>query len=368
MRAAAVGLRDCWRVLTLVRQSHALRERMARPDLTYLFWEATRRCNLRCVHCGSGCEAASPFAELTTDQIKAIVATIAEDFDARRIFVAITGGEPMLRADLVEVVGYLSSLGMSPSMVTNGTLLGADEAARLREAGMRAVAVSVDGLEKEHEAMRGRGTFLPAVRALGHARQAGIELVEAITCVRPDNLEQLRQVEDCVREAGATHWRLLTIDRMGRGVTREARLWLDGAQVKRLLDFVAERRPVFLKSGEFDVSYSCGGFVGARRDAQVRESGGCHAGLSIGSILCDGGVSACPSLPRDWIQGSALDTRFSELWRTRFTKHRSLEWRKEGPCADCSWFGVCMGGGLHERAVQPEEFCWLDRLDSAEAR
>jgi len=352
-------------VLTLVRQSHAMRERLQAPDLTYLFWEATRRCNLRCVHCGSGCEAASPFRELTTGQVKAIVDTIAQDFDARRIFVAITGGEPMLRPDLCEVVAHFRSLGMSPSMVTNGTLLDAEAALKLRQAGMCAVAVSVDGLQEEHEAMRGRGTFLKAVEALGHARRAGMELVEAVTCVRPANLPQLAQLEDCVREAGATHWRLLTIDRMGRGVSRDADLWLDGAGVRALLDFVAARRSAWLKSGEFDVSYSCGGFLGARRDGQVRESGGCHAGLTIGSILCDGSVSACPSLPRDWIQGSALDTRFSELWKTRFEKHRGLGWRKQGPCADCSWFSVCLGGGLHERAVQPEEFCWLDRLDAS---
>ncbi|HEY3445548.1 MAG TPA: SPASM domain-containing protein [Myxococcales bacterium] len=131
---------------------------------------------------------------------------------------------------------------------------------------------------------------------------------------------------------------------------------------RRLFDFVEERRRAE-RPGGMDVSYSCGGFVGVRRDAVVRERGGCHPGANIGSLLCDGQVSACPSLPRDWAQGSALTTRFSEIWRTKFQKHRDLAWRREGPCADCSWFKVCLGGGLHERAVQPEESCWLDRVD-----
>jgi radical SAM protein with 4Fe4S-binding SPASM domain len=81
----------------------------------------------------------------------------------------------------------------------------------------------------------------------------------------------------------------------------------------------------------------------------------------VASILCDGSVSACPSLPRSWAQGSALDERFSTIWHSRFERHRDPRWRRTGICADCDWFDLCLGGGLHERLAQPAHFCWLER-------
>ena len=74
-------------------------------------------------------------------------------------------------------------------------------------------------------------------------------------------------------------------------------------------------------------------------------------------------MSAGPSLPRSWAQGSARQRRFSEIWRGRFQLHRDTTWRRTGPCRDCSWFDLCLGGGLHERLAQPDAYCWLDRQD-----
>lgn len=363
-RRGRSGLRlfDFPRVVALRREAERRRHLQTCPDLTYLFWESTLRCNLRCAHCGSSCEAASPRPDLTTEQVLGIVDSIAEDFDARRIFVSITGGEPLLRKDLYQVVARMTAHGMRSCIVSNGTLLDDERAARLVEAGMRTVTISIDGLRDTHEAVRGKGTYDRTMAALGVARRAGMRTVEAITCVRPANLHQLTAIEHEVLAAGANLWRVITIDRMGRAGDEAARaaedhLWLKPPQIRALLDFVGARR----RAGA-PVRFSCGGFLGAEREFTVRpEMGQCYAGLAIASILHDGQVSACPSLPRSWTQGSALETRFSTIWRERFQRYRDFSWRKSGPCTDCSWFDLCGGGGLHEREVQPEEFCWLDR-------
>lgn len=337
---------------------------MAAPDLTYLFWEATLRCNLRCRHCGSSCEAHSPVRELATDEVRATLDTIAEDFDARRIFVSITGGEPLMRGDLVPVVAHMTKLGMRSCIVSNGTLLDDARAHALHDAGMHTISISIDGDEAHHERLRGEGTYRRALAALGIARRAGFRDVEAITCVRGGTLPLLHRIERTVREAGANLWRLITIDTMGRlaGAT-ESELWLDAAGVRELLEFVAARRQALRSTGQcFGVQFSCGGFLGVQRDLAVRPATGqCHAGLQVASILCDGQVGACPSLPRDWAQGSVLRERFSRIWEERFEKHRDPDWRRTGPCATCGWFGLCLGGGLHERLAQPERFCWLER-------
>lgn len=357
-------LRDLPKLVAIQRDAARRRALLARPDLTYLFWESTLRCNLRCLHCGSSCEPTSPVKELSPEQILAIVDTIGEDFDGRRIFVSITGGEPLLRPDLYQVVERMSSYGMGSCIVTNGTLLTAEKARRLIDAGMRTVSISVDGPEAVHEAVRGEGTLRRTLAGITAAREAGLRWVEAITCVRPANLGLFAEIERQVREAGANLWRLITIDRMGRLSGQDApEMWLTPPQVRQVLDFIERRRAELAAAGDaFDVRFSCGGFLGVERELSVRPGDGqCFAGLCVGSILCDGRVSACPSLPRSWAQGSALEERFSTIWYTRFRDYRELGWRKSGPCASCSWFGVCLGGGLHERLAQPECFCWLDR-------
>ncbi|MBI2388813.1 MAG: radical SAM protein [Deltaproteobacteria bacterium] len=363
--AGRLRLRDFPRLVSLRREAKDRARLLRQPDLTYLFWECTLRCNLRCAHCGSSCEAKSPLDELSTEQILRVLDTIAEDFDTSRIFVSITGGEPLLRKDLDEVVAHMTRIGLRSCIVTNGTLLDEARARRLFDAGMRTVTVSVDGLEAEHDAVRGKGTWPKALAALGAARRAGITTVEAITCVRPANLGALRAIERAVRDAGAQLWRCITIDRMGRLAGQDAPdMWLEPPQVRALLDHVAARRAEIERAGgDEDVRFSCGGFLGVRRERDVRPEGGqCYAGSCIASILCNGDVGACPSIPRAWArEGSVLQERFSTIWRERFARYRDLSWRHEGPCEGCSWFDTCLGGGLHERLVQPHEFCWLDR-------
>ena len=359
-----VGIRDLPRLVTLHRASDRRRKLMQAPDLTYLFWEATLRCNLRCLHCGSSCEATSPVNELATGQVIDIFRSIAADFDARRIFVSVTGGEPLLRKDIEEVVAEMTRLGMRPCVVTNGTLLDLGRARSLYQAGMRTASVSVDGTHAAHEEVRGKGTYEKALAGVRAARSAGFVDVEAITCVRPGNLDGLASLEHEVRAAGANLWRLITIDTMGRLAGKnETPLWLGPADVRRLLDFVEDRKSAHERaSSDFAVQFSCGGFLGVRRDGAVRPPDSqCFAGLCVGSVLCDGQVSACPSLPRSWVQGSALRERFSEIWRARFERHRTTAWRREGACDGCGWFDLCLGGGVHERLAQPDSFCWLDR-------
>ncbi|MBW2736228.1 MAG: radical SAM protein [Deltaproteobacteria bacterium] len=364
--ARSLGLLSLPRMIGARRQALRRLNLATKPDLTYLFWESTLRCNLRCEHCGSSCEGTSPLEELSTAEIKRILDTIAEDFDPRRIFISITGGEPLVRKDLYEVVAHMTALGMRSCIVTNGTLLGPEQAARLYEAGMRTVTISVDGLQREHELVRGEGTYARTLAAITHAREAGFNWVEAITCVRPANLGSLAAIERAVKGKGANLWRLITIDQMGRVAGPDEEMWLASQDINRLFDFVAKRRRHYERAKDgFAVRFSCGGFLGLRNEHEVRPEGGqCYAGLAIGSILADGRVGACPSIPREInSQGSARDERFSSIWHRRFEDFRDLEGNRTGICRDCSFFDVCLGGGYHERAVQPRHFCWLDRQD-----
>ena len=313
-----------------LRREATERVRLARhPDLTYLFWECTLRCNLRCLHCGSSCETRSPLPELSAGQVCAILDTIAADFDASRIFVSITGGEPLLRSDLATVVAHMSRLGLRSCIVTNGVLLSERRAAELVEAGMRTVTVSVDGLAPRHDAVRGEGSYAKALAGLHNAKRAGMTTVEAITCVRPANLADLATLEHVVNEAGADLWRLITIDRMGRLAGAERRT-CGSSRPKSATCSTSSRRDAraaptcAFRAAAFwasDASAGCGLSMASASPASPSPPS-CATARWAPAPRCrgPGRRKAPPSTER-----------FSTLWRERFAPYRDLSSAAPGP-------------------------------------
>jgi len=305
------------------------------PELTRLFWE----CNERGAE-GEG-RAASPGRELDGDELMGIVDVIAQDFDIRRLSVSVIGGEPLLRPDLPELVGRLRRKGVAAvDLVTGGRLLDGEAARRLAGAGLCRASVRVDA-----------GDERDGVAAIETACAEGL-LVEAVTGARPAALERLGELERTVRDAGATRWRLVSDDAVR----------LAPPHVRHLLDFIERRRAELASAGElFEVCLGCGGFLGVGRERAVRPEGSqCLAALGIACLLGDGQVAACPALPRALAQGSALQTRFTQIWYTGFEQLRDLA-RCPVACEGCDWFQLCLGGGLHERLLEPGRFCWLQR-------
>ena len=142
--------------------------------LTYLFWEATVRCNFKCKHCGSAYETLGGDDELTTKEIKAAFSQISHDFNPKQIMVAVTGGEPTVRKDLLDVTTHISKLGFNWGMVTNGFLLDGRMAEGLKKSGMRTVVVSIDDIGKLHDEFRGiEGAYDQALKAIDHLASVG---------------------------------------------------------------------------------------------------------------------------------------------------------------------------------------------------
>ncbi|WP_424356911.1 radical SAM protein [Methanocella sp. MCL-LM] len=312
--------------------------------LNYLFWECTHACNLRCRHCGSDCGPRLS-EELSTEEIMATFKSVAEDFDARRIMLAITGGEPLLRKDLFEVMKYARSLGFRWGMVTNGTLIDDTTINNCREAGMSTVTVSIDGLRETHDHIRRlEGSFDTAVNALKLFKASGyFAVVQATTCVSDYNFGELRQLYDVFSAAGVDEWRLLTVNPIGRAKD-DPRFRLSAEQLVGLLDFIIEAR----KKKGLRVTFEEEGFLGPDYEGRVRDNlFYCPAGINIASILYDGSISACPNLPRSLIQGNVRKDRFKHIWDNQYKQFRDSSWKKTGECKDCEWWPVCMGNSLH---------------------
>ena len=322
----------------------------AEHKLTYLFWEATLGCNLTCRHCGSRCSPGrAADNDLPGAEAKRIFREIADDFDASAITIAVTGGEPLTRPDVFDVMTEAKRLGFFWGMVTNAVLITEKTINRMCRAGMDSVSVSIDGDAEAHAMLRGPRKAYE--RAMGGLRLLidladFLECVQVTTVVHAGNVDILSKMYDRFLRMGVGEWRLLLIDPIGRMKDPENReLLLGGEQIGRMLDFVAAKR----ESGPMPVTFEESGFLGLRYERKVRDYYfHCPAGINIGSILHDGAIGACPSLERNMVEGDARTERFSDVWNSRFERYRDREsTRRKASCSRCKWWKYCEGGSLH---------------------
>ncbi|MDD5308064.1 MAG: radical SAM protein [Deltaproteobacteria bacterium] len=315
--------------------------------LRYLFLEVTRKCNLRCLHCGSDCGADPSGEELSTAQWLAFVDDLAVRFDPRRIFLVFTGGEPLCRAGIFDIMKRARDRGFAYGMVTNGFGLTAPHVRTLVDLGLMSATVSLDGGRESHDWLRGtRGSFERAMTAIRALCREDLRFFDVVTCVNPRNLTELPRVLDLLREAGVRAWRLFSIFPKGRA-RDNPELLLSCRQVKELLAWIGDTRRALEGSG-FAVDFSCEGYLPPRVDRAVRsEPYFCRAGISIGSVLVDGSIAACPNIDRSLVQGSILRDDFKAVWDGRFEPFRVRDWMRTGPCTSCGQWSRCRGNSLH---------------------
>ena len=317
--------------------------------LTYLFWECSLRCNLACQHCGSSCGLKRINKdELTTEEIKNVFRTIAEDFNPKQITIAVTGGEPLLRNDIFEVMRYANELGFSWGMVTNGTLITPEIVSQMQKAKMSTISVSLDGLENNHNWLRNsKDAFKKTINGIKLlVSSKSFNVVEAISCINQNNFNELEEIYQLCNNLGVDKWRIFTISPIGRA-KGNFNLFLDGQQLLYLLKYIKDKRKE--KKNKPKVSFCDEGFLGLEYEGEVRDQlFYCWAGISVGSILYNGDIAACPILPREYVrQGNVRHDRFSEIWNNKYELFRDRNWRKCGDCENCSCREFCEGNSLH---------------------
>ena len=201
-------------------------------------------------------------------------------FDRGNCVVITTGGEPLVRKDIVQVGAQIKQRGYLWGMVTNGMLLTQDKVSELVETGLDTVAMSFDGFEPEHNWMRGSDqSFKRADAALDWFNEHPGLTWDVITCVNQRNFNYLNELKEYLISRGVKMWRIFTVAPMGRAVT-EPDLMLSNEQFGQLMDFITMVR----REGRIRLNFSCEGFVG-RYEGLVRDHlFHCIAGVSVASI------------------------------------------------------------------------------------
>lgn len=316
-------------------------------------WEMTAACNLHCIHChASGGKPAGD--ELTTEEGKRLLDQLAAVSEFRMM--AFTGGEPLVRPDLFELLAYAKALGFVNTVATNATLIDEAVARRLRRCGVAIAAVSLDGFDAEtHDYVRGQaGAFESALRGMRALRRAGIVLHINITAMAL-NLDQMEPLLDLIDELGAgilLMYQLVPVGR-GRGIEGAA---LGRTANERLIRFMASAQRTTRAVMEPVAGPQYWPFLleraGIRGGSLLRLAEtvfhGCSAGRGFVYVKPDGQVWPCPFIEVNC--GNVRQTPFPTIWASSpvFRDLREREKRLHGRCGECPYRRLC--GGCRGRA------------------
>ncbi|MFZ5636350.1 MAG: radical SAM protein [Pseudomonadota bacterium] len=288
-----------------------------------------QRCNLNCIHCSS---AASRGGDPGFDTASAL-RVVDELAEAGVLDVAFSGGEPLLRRDLPQLIRAARAHGMSVGTSTNGWPLTEAKAAILRDAGLNRLQVSLDGDAQTHDRIRGAGSFARAVRAIRRSRAAGLRTHVCFTAMR-SNADQLDAVIDIALGAGAHGFNLSQFVPTGRGSEAED---LDGAASRTLLEtWMRARRAhpdayfALHSAGLVDLDPTLGA-----------QFGGCQAGLSIACIDSRGNVLPCVMFPLTL--GNLHARPLREIWRDSPVLQALRARELGGICGGCPHRRGCGG-------------------------
>jgi radical SAM protein with 4Fe4S-binding SPASM domain len=371
------------------------------PPPRLIFWETTAGCNLTCIHCRRITVADQLVPQdLTTVEAFEMVDQIAAF--ARPIFV-LSGGEPLFRPDIYSIARRASDAGLIVALATNGTLIDADVARRIRESGVRRVSISFDGADAAtHDIFRGGGAFARTLAGMTHLQAAGVPY-QINTTVAKHNVHQMDETLRMAKDLGAQALHLFLLVPVGCGVEIADDQQIDPVEYEAVLNWMydAEMR------GGIELKATCAPHyfrIVRQRQAEERRQGifrerpashhrqahagggsghpgngqpgageeqarqamsamtkGCLAGTGVCFISHRGEVFPCGYLPVE--AGNLRRQPFREIWEgsSLFAELRDPD-LLGGKCGLCEFKRVC--GGCRARAygttaayLDEEPFC-----------
>lgn len=352
-------------------------------DLTYppprlVFWETTAGCNLECIHCRRITVANQLLPQdLTTAEAFAMIDQIAAF--GQPIFV-LSGGEPLFRPDIFDIARHAADAGLIVALATNGTLITADVARRIKESGIRRVSISFDGADAPtHDIFRGSGAFQKALTGIFHLHKAGVPY-QINTTVAKHNVHQMPETLALAKRIGAVALHLFLLVPVGCGVEiaedkqispteYEAVLnWMYDAEMEGGIELKAtcaphyfriarqrqteerrqgifRERPSSLHRQQHGGNTHTGGHPGGNGDGRHPMNAmtkGCLAGTGVSFISHRGEVFPCGYLPV--AAGHIRRQPFQEIWQDSplFAELREPD-LLGGKCGICEFKKICSG-------------------------
>jgi AdoMet-dependent heme synthase len=309
-------------------------------------WHLTERCNLCCTHCY---QEEPRRDELSLDEVMCGLDEIGDMFsawsEAQGLKFApsfnITGGEPLLRKDLFEVLDILAGRRWAAFVLTNGTLVDATTARRFAESGVSGVQVSLEGTEAVHDAFRGPGSHEASLAGIRALLDAGVEVTVNAT-LSEINAGGFLELAETAAHLGVQRLGFSRIVPSGRGGSL-AHAMLAPDAVRSLYERINALTYTGMKLVTGDpVAARMRAADDSSHDQGDIPAGGCAAGVSGLTILADGTIVPCRRLPLTL--GNIRTDSLREIWAASPLLD-SLRCRSgyEGACRTCSRWATCRG-------------------------
>lgn len=321
-------------------------------------WNATRTCNLECVHCYADASKSKFRGELATDEAKAMIDDLAT-FNVPALL--LSGGEPLVRPDILDVAEYAMAHGIRVTLSTNGTLIDKARAQRIRNIGVTYCGISIDGAEQNHDRFRGKvGAFKQAIKGIRNCRDAGIRVGVRFT-VTGENADDLDAIFDTVENEDIGRLCVYHLVYSGRGSYLSA-IDLDTTEMRQFMNRVIQQVEKWNGEGrEIEVmtvdNHADAPYIylwllehDEQRAASalelIQSNGGNRSGVAIAAIDSFGMVHP-DQFSQTHTLGCIRERPFSQIWTdVRVGLLEGLRSRKsklKGRCASCRWLDLCNG-------------------------
>ena len=307
-------------------------------------WNTTNACNLTCAHCyrDAGAKASD---ELSTVEAKKMISEIARAGFKIMIF---SGGEPLMRPDIVELVRHASASGLRPVFGTNGTLITDELARELKDAGTMGMGISLDSLDKsKHDRLRGKvGAWYEAVRGMECCKRAELPF-QIHTTVMDWNAGELEDITDFAVKIGAVAHHFFFLVPTGRAARDEMeKTSLHAEAYESVLTRIMKKQ----QTVSIELKPTCAPQfmrIAKMMGVKTRFRRGCLAGTAYCIIGPRGKVQPCAYLNME--VGDVRKTPFDVIWQTSdvLQKLRTMDYK--GGCGTCAYKRVC--GGCRARAA-----------------
>ncbi len=320
-----------------------------------VIWEATQACDLACVHCRASAQSERSATELTTEQGYRLLDEIRSFGEPLMVF---TGGDPLKRPDLYDLIRYSVKIGLRTNVTPSATPLLTNEAIdKFKEAGVSRMAISVDGHDAaSHDDFRGiPGTFDRAMQALAHARDIGLD-TQFQTTVTRRNRDHLPEIAEIVKDMGSKMWSLFFLIVTGRALASEDLLAEEYEQVFDFMYNLSKTAPFGIKTTE---AMHYRRYIAQRMKAEhgvptnenakglAFRTAGVSDGKGFVFVSHQGEIFPSGFLPVSG--GNVLNEALTDVYRnSELFKTLRDTTQREGKCGICEYQKVC--GGSRSRA------------------
>ncbi|MBM4103275.1 MAG: radical SAM protein [Planctomycetes bacterium] len=321
-------------------------------------FNCTARCNLRCVHCYSDSDCAVGTNELTTPQAQSFIRQVAEYACPVLLF---SGGEPLLRDDIFELMTLARKLNLRIVLSTNGTLITKNIAKRLYDIGLSYAGISLDGPKEIHDQFRGQeGCFDAAMKGIETCLLAGLRTGIRCTISR-QNIESVGDIFDIAEQNGVRRLCFYHLIRTGRAAAADVHPAAPH-QVRDAMDEIISRtaESVYRHCTEEVLTvgnHADGPYLLLRMHREhhhqydtakelLLRAAGNRTGQNIAAVSWDGSVHP-DQFWRNYSLGNVLDKSFGQIWDNVADPVlkilRDKDTYKAARCARCKWFDLCKG-------------------------